>query len=175
MNKIPPEFEWIKPGVKVYNTSRQEFGEVGKGPYINYKFYPNGELQLDLRENNRIFLCKYFIPAEFAWIKKGVQVDLKEDAWHGRGIEQTLTVVSDPFYIPNLNKCVVQCRPDFGLLMWCEELQPAKNPKITLTLTRHQAQALLLQMQKLDGVSRGFIEDEKFYREIEKQIEEKLK
>ena len=109
------------------------------------------------------------IPAEFEWIKPGVQVDLKEDAWHGRDIDQTLTVVSEPFLPPNFDKWVVVCEPDFGLLMWCEELEPAKNPTITLTLTREQAEALLR------GVNTGYLESGATMAEIKKQIKEKLK
>lgn len=80
------------------------------------------------------------MPKEFEWIKPGVQVELKKDAWHGRGISQTLTVITDPYLPPNFDHWVVECEPDFGLLMWCDELIPANNPTITLTLSREKAE-----------------------------------
>lgn len=109
------------------------------------------------------------MPPEFEWIKPGVQVELKEDAWHGRDIGQPLTVITDPYLPPNFDHWVVECAPDFGLLMWCDELEPAKNPTITLILTREQAEALL------KGLNTGYLEDGLKMAEIKKQIEDKLK
>lgn len=107
------------------------------------------------------------IPKEFAWIKPGVKMANKDYPNH-RAIAQAL-----PHWAKNHACWLVAV--DGGGYWQCDIAIPADKAPITLTLTRHQAQALLLQVQKLDGVSRGFIEDEKFYREIEKQIEEKLK
>lgn len=110
------------------------------------------------------------MPPEFEWIKPGVQVELKEDAWHGRDIGQPLTVITDPYLPPNFDHWVVECVPDFGLLMWCDELEPAKNPTITLTLTREQAEALLKGVEEIRWCCRS-----KPVTELKKQIEEKLK
>jgi len=117
------------------------------------------------------------VPPEFEWIKPGVQVELSEDAWHGRGISQTLTVITDPYLPPNFDHWVVECEPDYGLLMWCDELVPAKNPIITLTLTCEQAKSL---KEMLDDVlpsdwkiiNWGITKD---FEWLKNQIEEKLK
>ena len=109
------------------------------------------------------------IPPEFEWIKPGVKVKFNDC----EACNQIYQVETYPEFVTAYDAWLVRLIGSQGRFA-CEALQPFSG-KITLTLTRHQAQALLLQMQKLDGVSRGFIEDEKFYREIEKQIEEKLK
>lgn len=64
---------------------------------------------------------------------------------------------------------------DYGLSVFCQSISPLNQMPITLTLTREQAEALRLLLSKQDGITRGFPEDERYYREIEKQIEEKLK
>lgn len=109
------------------------------------------------------------VPTEFEWIKPGVQVDLKQDAWHGCDIDQTLTVISEPYLPPNFDHWVVECKPDFGLLMWCDELMPAKNPTITLTMTREQAEAISEELGGLISYIKQPLGD------LYQQIEEKLK
>lgn len=107
------------------------------------------------------------IPAEFAWIKPGVKCLHKN--WEG-----IKTITREPYQHRVWGWCTqIEER---GTLQLCSNLMPIPNDSsITLTLTRDQAEALRLLLSKQDGITQGFPEDERYYREIEKQIEEKLK
>lgn len=114
------------------------------------------------------------IPAEFAWIKPGVKV------YHEKS-KLTLCVETFPYFkdkewvfnaeykSKQLSDCLIVPCVDVHIVA-----NSLKTKKITLPLTREQAEALRLLLSKQDGITRGFPEDERYYREIEKQIEEKL-
>ena len=51
----------------------------------------------------------------------------------------------------------------------------APEKSIALILTREQAAALHLILTKQDGIDHGYPEDERYYREIENQLLDKLR